>query len=169
ASGDSHYWGVWYGQQPFEILDTNVPRFMSEFGFQSFPEMKTIATFAGPEDLEIESTVMNKHQKSSIGNHLIKTYMERDYIVPAKFEDFVYVGLVLQGQGMRHGFEAHRRNRPYCEGTLYWQFNDSWPVVSWAGVDYWGNWKALHYQAQRAFEPILINAIEEKGQFNVYL
>lgn len=169
ASGDSHYWGVWYGQQPFEILDTNVPRFMSEFGFQSFPEMKTIATFAGPEDLEIESTVMNKHQKSSIGNHLIKTYMERDYIVPAKFEDFVYVGLVLQGQGMRHGFEAHRRNRPYCEGTLYWQFNDSWPVVSWAGVDYWGNWKALHYQAQRAFEPILINAIEEKDRFNVYL
>lgn len=177
ASGDSHYWGVWYGQQPFEILDKNVPRFMSEFGFQSFPEMKTIATFAGPEDLEIESTVMNKHQKSSIGNHLIKTYMERDYFVPEKFEDFVYVGLVLQGQGMRHGFEAHRRNRPYCEGSLYWQFNDSWPVVSWAGVDYWGNWKALHYQAQRAFAPVLINAIEEQrvngndtvAELNIYL
>lgn len=103
---------------------------MSEFGFQSFPEMKTIATFAAPGDYQIESEVMNAHQKSSIGNALIRTYMERDYIVPEKFEDFVYVGLVLQGQGMRHGLEAHRRNRPYCMGTLYWQLNDSWPVVS---------------------------------------
>jgi beta-mannosidase len=165
AHGDSHYWGVWYGQQPFEILDERVPRFMSEFGFQSFPEMKTIATFAGEGDLEIESTVMNSHQKSSIGNHLIRTYMERDYHVPASFDDFVYVGLVLQGQGMRHGFEAHRRNRPFCEGSLYWQLNDSWPVVSWSSIDYYGNWKALHYQAQRAFAPVIINAIEENRAF----
>ena len=128
--GDSHNWGVWYGKKPFESLDTDLPRFMSEFGFQSFPEMKTIAAFAAPEDYQIESEVMNAHQKSSIGNSLIRTYMERDYIIPESFEDFVYVGLVLQGQGMRHGLEAHRRNRPYCMGTLYWQLNDSWPVVS---------------------------------------
>lgn len=89
--------------------------------------MKTIATFAAPEDYQIESEVMNAHQKSSIGNALIRTYMERDYIIPEKFEDFVYVGLVLQGHGIRHGLEAHRRNRPYCMGTLYWQLNDSWP------------------------------------------
>ena len=99
--------GVWYGKKPFESLDTDLPRFMSEFGFQSFPEMKTIATFAAPEDYQIESEVMNGHQKSSIGNDLIRTYMERDYIVPEKFEDFVYIGLVLQGHGMRHGMEAH--------------------------------------------------------------
>ena len=111
--GDSHNWGVWYGQKTFESLDTDLPRFMSESGdgFQSFPEMKTISTFAAPEDYQIESEVMNAHQKSSIGNALIRTYMERDYIIPEKFEDFVYVGLVLQGQGMRHGLEAHRRTR----------------------------------------------------------
>ena len=130
GTGDSHNWGVWYGKKPFESLDTDLPRFMSEFGFQSFPEMKTIAAFAASEDYQIESEVMNAHQKSSIGNSLIRTYMERDYIIPESFEDFVYVGLVLQGQGMRHGLEAHRRNRPYCMGTLYWQLNDSWPVVS---------------------------------------
>ena len=167
--GDSHNWGVWYGQKTFESLDTDLPRFMSEFGFQSFPEMKTISTFAAPEDYQIESEVMNAHQKSSIGNALIRTYMERDYIIPEKFEDFVYVGLVLQGQGMRHGLEAHRRNRPYCMGTLYWQLNDSWPVVSWSSIDYYGNWKALHYQAKRAFAPILINPIQQNDSLNIYL
>ena len=167
--GDSHNWEVWYGQKTFESLDTDLPRFMSEFGFQSFPEMKTISTFAAPEDYQIESEVMNAHQKSSIGNALIRTYMERDYIIPEKFEDFVYVGLVLQGQGMRHGLEAHRRNRPYCMGTLYWQLNDSWPVVSWSSIDYYGNWKALHYQAKRAFAPILINPIQQNDSLNIYL
>ena len=167
--GDSHNWEVWYGQKTFESLDTDLPRFMSEFGFQSFPEMKTISTFAAPEDYQIESEVMNAHQKSSIGNALIRTYMERDYIIPEKFEDFVYVGLVLQGQGMRHGLEAHRRNRPYCMGTLYWQLNDSWPVVSWSSIDYYGNWKALHYQAKRAFAPILINPIRQNDSLSIYL
>lgn len=167
--GDSHNWEVWYGQKTFESLDTDLPRFMSEFGFQSFPEMKTISTFAAPEDYQIESEVMNAHQKSSIGNALICTYMERDYIIPEKFKDFVYVGLVLQGQGMRHGLEAHRRNRSYCMGTLYWQLNDSWPVVSWSSIDYYGNWKALHYQAKRAFAPILINPIQQNDSLNIYL
>lgn len=167
--GDSHNWGVWYGKKPFESLDTDLPRFMSEFGFQSFPEMKTIATFADKKDYQIESEVMNAHQKSSIGNNLIRTYMERDYIVPQNFEDFVYVGLVLQGHGMRHGLEAHRRNRPYCMGTMYWQLNDSWPVVSWSSIDYYGNWKALHYQVKRAFAPVLINPIQQNDSLSIYL
>ncbi|MDE6348972.1 MAG: glycoside hydrolase family 2 protein [Bacteroides sp.] len=167
--GDSHNWGIWYGKKTFESSDTEIGRFQSEFGFESFPEMKTIATFASPEDYEIESEVMNAHQKSSLGNDLIRTYMERDFIVPEKFEDFVYVGLVLQGQGLRHCFEAHRRHRPYCMGTLYWQLNDSWPVVSWSSIDYYGNWKALHYQAKRAFAPLIVNPIHEDGNLNVYL
>lgn len=168
-NGDSHNWGVWYGKKKFESFDTETGRFMSEFGFQSFPEMKTIATFANPEDYALESTVMNAHQKSTIGNSLIKTYMERDYILPETFENFVYLGQVLQGKGMRYGFEAQRRNRPYCMGTLYWQLNDSWPVVSWSGIDYYGNWKALHFQAKRAFEPILISPVQKNDSLQVYL
>lgn len=166
---DSHNWGVWYGKKPFESSDHEIPRFMSEFGFQSFPEMKTIASFAEEKDYAIESPVMNAHQKSSIGNSLIRTYMERDYIVPSTFEDFVYVGSVLQGKGIRHGLEAHRRNRPYCMGTLYWQLNDSWPVVSWSSIDYFGNWKALHYQAKRAFAPILINPYQQGDSLQIHL
>ena len=167
--GDSHNWGVWYGRKPFESLDAEIPRFMSEFGFQSFPEMKTIASFAAEGDYQLESQVMNAHQKSTIGNALIRTYMERDYILPNKFEDFVYIGLVMQGHGIRRGLEAHRRNRPYCMGTLYWQLNDSWPVVSWSGIDYFGNWKALHYQAKRAFAPLKMNAIQVGDSLQIWL
>lgn len=166
---DSHNWGTWYGRKPFESFDSEIPRFMSEYGFQAFPEMKTIRTFAEEKDFELESPVMNAHQKATIGNALIKQTMSLYYKVPAKFEDLVYVGLVLQGQGMRHGIEAHRRNRPYCMGSLFWQLNDSWPVVSWSSIDYYGNWKAMQYQSQRAFAPILINAIKEGDDLCVYL
>ena len=168
-TGDSHNWGTWHGRKPFESFDTDVPRFMSEYGFQAFPEMKTIRTFAEEKDFELESPVMNAHQKADIGNALIKQTMGLYYRVPEKFEDLVYVGLVLQGQGMRHGIEAHRRNRPYCMGSLFWQLNDSWPVVSWSGIDYYGNWKALMYQSKRAFAPILINAIKDGDDLCVYL
>ena len=168
-TADSHNWGTWHGRKPFESFDTDVPRFMSEYGFQAFPEMKTIRTFAEEKDFELESPVMNAHQKADIGNALIKQTMGLYYKVPEKFEDLVYVGLVLQGQGMRHGIEAHRRNRPYCMGSLFWQLNDSWPVVSWSGIDYYGNWKALMYQSKRAFAPILINAIKEGDDVCVYL
>lgn len=168
-TGDSHNWGTWHGRKPFESFDTDVPRFMSEYGFQAFPEMKTIRTFAEEKDFELESPVMNAHQKADIGNALIKQTMGLYYRVPEKFEDLVYVGLVLQGQGMRHGIETHRRNRPYCMGSLFWQLNDSWPVVSWSGIDYYGNWKALMYQSKRAFAPILINAIKEGDDLCVYL
>lgn len=166
---DSHNWGTWYGRKPFESFDSEIPRFMSEYGFQAFPEMKTIRTFAEEKDFELESPVMNAHQKATIGNALIKQTMGLYYKVPAKFEDLVYVGLVLQGQGMRHGIEAHRRNRPYCMGSLFWQLNDSWPVVSWSSIDYYGNWKAMQYQSQRAFAPVLINAIKEGNDLCVYL
>lgn len=166
---DSHNWGIWYGQKSFESLDKEIPRFMSEYGFQAFPEMKTVRTFASPEDYTLESPVMNAHQKSTIGNALIKKTMGLYYPVPEKFEDLVYVGLVLQGQGMRHGMEAHRRHRPYCMGSLPWQLNDSWPVVSWSAIDYYGNWKAMQYQTRRAFALVLVDAIKEGGKLRVYV
>ncbi len=165
---DSHNWGTWYGQKPFESFDTELPRFMSEYGFQAFPEMKTISTFAEPKDYALESEVMNAHQKASIGNALIKKTMALYYDVPEDFEELVYKGLVLQGFGIRHGIEAHRRNRPFCMGSLYWQLNDSWPVVSWSSVDYYGNWKAMHYQGKRAFAPVLLNAFKEGNDLCIY-
>lgn len=165
--GDAHYWGVWHDAEPFEVLAEKVPRFMSEFGFQSFPQISTTRAFAKEKDLNLESDVMNTHQKHPRGNALINEYMARDYKVPTDFEDFVYVSQVLQAEGMRFGLEAQRRNQPYCMGTLYWQLNDCWPVASWSSRDYYGNWKALHYAAKETFAPLAISFDTDSLNVNI--
>ncbi|MFN0215581.1 MAG: glycosyl hydrolase 2 galactose-binding domain-containing protein [Saprospiraceae bacterium] len=168
TEGDSHYWGVWHDEEPFEVLNKKVPRFMSEYGFQSFPEWRTIQSFTEPTDRELESKVMLLHQKHPRGNALIAEYMKRDYKTPKNFEDFVYVSQLLQAEGMRTGFEAQRRNKPYCMGTLYWQLNDVWPVASWSSIDYYGRWKALHYYAREAFSPVAALPILEDNVLKIY-
>jgi beta-mannosidase len=168
-SGDQHYWGVWHGLHPFSGFDENVGRFMSEYGFQSFPEVESVNKYTVPSDRYIESDVMAAHQRSGIGNLRIKEYMERDYRVPQGFEQFLYMSQVLQAEGIKRGIEAHRRNMPRCMGSLYWQLNDCWPVASWSGIDYYGKWKALHYAVRRAFEPVLIAPSEEGGKVVVYV
>lgn len=154
ASSDVHDWGLWYGHLPFEAMAERLPRFASEFGFQSFPEMKTIRSFAPEEQWSLESDVMKVHQKASTGNSLIKKYMDMYYHEPKNFEDFVYIGLVMQGNGMEESVEAMRRGRPYCMGALYWQINDDWPVVSWSSIDYYNNWKAQHYRMRDVLAPL---------------
>ncbi|MBK8554711.1 MAG: glycoside hydrolase family 2 protein [Lewinellaceae bacterium] len=166
--GDAHYWGVWHDEEPFSILDKKVPRFMSEFGFQSFPEWRTIVSFTEEQDRELESPVMLAHQKHPRGNALIAEYMKRDYRTPKTFEDFVYVSQLLQAEGMRTGIEAHRRNKPYCMGTLYWQLNDVWPVASWSSIDYYGRWKAMQYYVREIYKPVAALPIIEDNILKVY-
>ncbi|KGO95256.1 beta-mannosidase [Flavobacterium enshiense] len=167
--GDSHYWGVWWGMEPFEIYKKKVGRFMSEYGFQGMPDVKTFKSFANESDLNLASQAVKNHQKHPTGYQTIQTYMERDYKVPKKFEDYVYVSQLLQAEGMKTAIETHRRAKPYCMGSLYWQLNDCWPVTSWSSVDYFGNGKAFHYQSKRSFEQILISVTEEDNQYKLYV
>jgi len=168
-TGDAHYWGVWHDAEPFENFEKKIPRFMSEYGFQSFPEMDAIELYALEEDFDLDSKVMKVHQKHPRGNSLIEEYMLRDYNEPVDFESFVYLSQIVQAEGMRIGMEAHRRARPYNMGTLYWQFNDCWPVASWSSRDYYGNWKALHYTTQRAYEDLLISTVQSEDSVSIYL
>ncbi len=142
---------------------------MSEFGFQSLPSMKTIEMFTDPDGRRLDSAAMQNHQKHPRGYDLIREYMERWYRVPEKFEDYVYVSQLLQAEGMRIGVTAQRRAMPYCMGTLYWQLNDCWPAVSWSSIDYGGEWKALHYAAKKAFEPVLVSPTIEDGWLHLYI
>jgi beta-mannosidase len=167
--GDAHYWGVWWGEEPFSVYENKVGRFMSEYGFQGFPAMNTFFEFTDSLNFHIDSNVIKLHNKHPRGIQTIKTYMERDYIVPNKFEDFAYVSQCLQADGIKIAIEAHRRNMPYCMGTLYWQLNDCWPVISWSGMDYKHRWKALQYQVKRSFEPVLLSFDEKGDSLQLYM
>ena len=169
TQGDSHYWGVWWGKEPFEIYEKKVGRFMSEYGFQGMPNLETLQKVMKKEDFNFTSEAFKNHQKHPTGYETINEYMERDYIVPKDFEDYAYVSQLLQARGMKTAIEAHRRAKSYCMGTLYWQFNDCWPVTSWSSLDYYGNWKAFHYQAKRSFENLLFSIEEEKDSYRIYI
>ena len=167
-SGDIHYWDVWHFGKPFKEYENNVGRFMSEYGFQSFPELKTVDEYTVPTDRKIESEVMMSHQRHPRGNQLINTYLGYYYKTPKDFENFLYVGQVLQAEGIKIAVEAHRRAKPTCMGTLYWQLNDCWPVASWSSTDYYGRWKALHYFVKKAYAPILISTKAENTKADIY-
>jgi beta-mannosidase len=168
-NGDMHYWSVWHALEPISKYTEQFPRFMSEYGFQSFPEMKTVKQFTEPEDWDIISPVMQVHQKNVGGNERIRTYMLREFREPKDFESFLYVSQVLQAEAIKVGAEHLRRQRPRTMGSLYWQLNDCWPVASWASIDYYGRWKALHYYARRFYDQLLVSPFEEKGTVSIYV
>jgi beta-mannosidase len=167
--GDNHLWEVWHGVQPFTFYRTVYPRFASEFGFQSFPAMSTIAAYAEPAEWNMVSYIMEHHQRCYHGNMLIIAYATRHFRLPQDFTSTVYLSQVLQAEAMRYAVEHWRRNRQRCSGALYWQLNDCWPVASWSSIDYFGRWKALHYAARRFFDPLLLSIEEKDGTAGLFL
>lgn len=164
--GDVHYWEVWHGNKPFTDYRNYYFRYLSEFGFQSFPSVKTIETFTDdPADLNIFSYVMEKHQRNGSANGKIMNYMQQTYRYPSSFETVLYASQLLQADGIRYGVEHFRRNRGRCMGAIYWQLNDCWPVASWSSIDYCGRLKALHYYAKRFFAPLMLSC-EEQGMMS---
>jgi beta-mannosidase len=143
---------------------------VTEYGFQSFPEMRTIEAFTQPEDRTgILTPVMLAHQKNNEGNSIIHDYLLKDYPEPKDFPSFLYVSQVLQAEGIKIGAEHLRRQRPRTMGSLYWQLNDCWPVASWSSIDYYGRWKALQYYARRFYNDVLVSPHQESGGVNVYV
>ena len=167
--GDAHDWWIWHDAYPFEHLEENVPRFMSEFGFQSFPSYEAIKYINQSDLIDISTYSFQSHQKHSRGFQLMREYMERDFPVPEKAEDYVYMSQLLQAYGITKGIEAQRRAKPYNMGTLYWQLNDCWPVVSWSSIDFFGKWKALHYKAKHSFEDVLVSSKVENNILRTYV
>lgn len=159
--GDAHLWDVWHGRKPFEWYRTCEHRFNSEFGFQSFPEPKTVYGYTAPQDRNVTTYVMEHHQRSGIGNTAIMQYMLDWFRLPSSFENTLWLSQILQGMAMKYAVEHWRRAMPRCMGTLYWQLNDCWPVASWSSIDYHGRWKALHYMARQFNAPVLVSVLED--------
>ncbi len=170
-NGDGHYWGVWHGKDSIANYNVIKARFFSEYGFQSFPEYQSVLKYAPEErDHDIFSEVMMAHQRGgSHANGLIEWYLLNEYRKPKDFPNFLYMGQLLQGDAIKTAIEAHRRDMPYCMGSLYWQHNDCWPVASWSSRDYYGRWKAQHYFAKKAFANILVSPLAKDGKLDVYV
>ena len=159
--GDVHNWEVWHSGVPFSEYRKYCFRYLSEFGFQSFPCLQTVAGFAEKKDWNVFSRVMERHQRNEGANGKILQYLSMTYLYPSTFENLLYASQLLQADAIRYGVEHFRRNRGQCMGAIYWQLNDIWPVASWASLDYHGRWKALHYVARRFFAPIMLSCKEE--------
>ncbi len=169
--GDMHYWGVWHGGKSFDEFHKIFPRFCSEFGYQSFPSMDTVKTYASENQFNVTSPIMEHHQRNSGGNSKIIEMFSRYFRLPEGFENFVYLSQIQQGLAIKTAVEHWRRLRPNCMGTIYWQLNDNWPVCSWASLNYQGSWKLLHYMAKRFYAPAMVSAIQddEKKQIEIFL
>ncbi len=159
TSGDMHFWSVWHEGRDFDHYRDVSPRFCSEFGFQSYPSMNVIRQFAEDEDLNIASPVMESHQKDKGGNARIAETMFRYFRFPNSFENFVYLSQVQQGLAIKTAVTHWRSLKPHSMGALIWQLNDTWPVCSWASLNYGGDWKLLHHMEKRFFTPLLISAV----------
>ena len=167
--GDVHYWGVWHGGDELSSFSENVGRFMSEYGMQSFPSMATVDYFCPTKEQDIDSDIIKSHQKASLGNENIMKYILMYYNEPKDFSSFIMLSQIMAGEAIKVAVESHRMAMPYCMGSLYWQLNDCWPGASWSSLDYFGNWKALHYYAKKFFSPLLICADIQPEIVNVYV
>lgn len=168
--GSQHYWGVWHGKDPIEDFGRKIGRFNAEYGFQSFPEFSTLFSFAEPTDWNLNSDVMKQHQKSYVGNGMIEKHATILYGPTKDFNRFVYYSQLTQAKAVGMAVAGHRLDWPRCGGTLYWQVNDCWPAPTWSGIDYYGNWKALHYQVQDDFRDVAVLAREQKPyEFEFFL
>jgi len=166
--GDVHYWKVWHGGKPFEDYLTVKPRFVSEFGFQSFPEAATLEKVIPKGEWNPSGYVMEHHQRSNNGNMLITNTLARELPIPKDFDSFCWASQINQALAIRMAVEHWRRTKPRCMGTLYWQVNDLWPVASWSSIDYEGRWKVLHHEAQRFFAPLLASFEISGDQMTVW-
>lgn len=166
--GDVHYWGVWWGMRPFESFNSYTGRFVSEYGFQGLPAMQTLIDMGVDPSNGLNDSVLASHQKHPKGFETIESYMKLYSHVPKNIEEYVHMSQFIQCQGMTTAIEAHRRAMPRCMGSLYWQFNDCWPVVSWSGIDYYGRRKAMQFHLKELFNPLMISIIENDSILQIW-
>lgn len=166
--GDTHLWAVWHGLQPLTYYRKRLTRFCSEFGFESLPDIKTIKSYAEEKDFSLTSEVFNAHQKCNGGNQKMRYYIASRFRLPLRFTDYIYLSQICQSECVRDASEHWRRNKGRCNGSLFWQFNDCWPVCSWSSLDYFGRYKALQYTAKRFFAPLALSLENTDGGISVF-
>ena len=165
---DVHYWGVWWGMEPFESYEKNTGRFVSEYGFQSLPSYQNLKKFIPKKDLSLDSESMKTHQKHPTGFQTISEYISRYYPIPKNVEDYSFISQLLQADAMEMAIHAHRKKMPYCMGSLFWQFNDCWPSISWSCIDHYGEAKASYFRIKESFKNTILHLEKNKNNIVFY-
>ncbi|KAJ2894680.1 putative glycoside hydrolase family 2 protein [Zalerion maritima] len=165
--GDIHQWNVWHGtQEKYQNFDKLVGRFVSEFGMEAFPDIKTIDAFLplGKDDPDRypQSSTIDFHNKADGHERRIALYLvENMRYGPDPLEHFVYCTQLMQAECLASAYRLWKRQwkgpgREYCAGALVWQINDCWPVTSWAICDYYLRPKHAYFTVKREMAPISI-------------
>lgn len=168
-SGDTHLWEVWHGLRPMTYYRERFTRFCSEFGFESLPDLKTVHRFAGEGKHSLSSPVFNAHQKCKSGNLKMVYYISTRFRLPSEFDDYVYLSQITQQECIKDAVEHWRRNKGRCNGAIYWQYDDCWPVCSWAAIDYYGSYKALMYTSRHFNAPYTVSIENYPDRASVYV
>ena len=168
----THQWSVWSGHQPvrqYHCRPQDIPRFVTEFGLQSLPHMKTIKNFCPPEHLRIGSFPIEKHNYQLDGNSRLYRYIGDLFGTAENLEQFVYFSQVTQARGVKAYVEHLRAHNFRNNGVLFWQFNDCCPAISWSAMDATYEPKALYYYTRRFFSKLLIAVVSELEKAQVDL
>jgi len=165
-SGDMHVWNVWSGWEGYESYEKNHGRFISEFGLQSFPDETTIECF---ESESMFDKNMLKHNKQKDGMERILRYINGEFGVVCDIHSIFYLSQMVQAEAVKRGVEHWRMNKYKTAGTLFWQLDDSWPVISWSAVDYFGRKKALCHYAKRFFANVLPVVRYDGNEADIFL
>jgi beta-mannosidase len=176
-SGDVHDWSIIFGNLPFENYKHLPGRFVSQYGISSFPEMRTIKTFSNKDDWYLDSSIIRSRQRANMtyiapgidSDKLINNFININYKTPSNFSNFVYVSQLMQAEFVKNIIETHRRNMPVCMGSLYWLMDDSWPTISFSGIDYYGKWKAMLYAMKKSFSEIIVSPTVENNKLKIYI
>ncbi|KAI9648668.1 Beta-mannosidase B [Ciborinia camelliae] len=163
--GDLHQWNVWHGsQEKYQNFDKLVGRFVSEFGMEAFPNIKTIDAFLplGKHDPDrfAQSSTVDFHNKADGHERRIALYLVENFrYAPDPLEQFIYSTQLMQAECLASAYRLWKRQwkgpgKEYCGGALVWQINDCWPVTSWAIVDYHLRPKHAYYTVKREMAPI---------------
>lgn len=168
--GDVHNWDVWHKGDPISAYNTQIARFISEYGLQSYPELSSVERFIPEGERRLASPSMTSHQGDrKKGDARMLEYVDRSYLRSDDFARTLYLSQLMQAEGMKTAMEAHRRNMPYCMGSLIWQLNDVWPCASWSGIDYYGRWKAMHYFVRKACEPVVVSPYIQGDTLDIFV
>ncbi|MFL6142465.1 MAG: glycoside hydrolase family 2 protein [Labedaea sp.] len=154
SHGTTHIWDVW-NTHDYTHYATYRPRFVAEFGFQGPPAYTTLRR-AVAEPLAVSSPALLHRQKAVDGNGKLLRGLDGHLPASTNFDDWHWATQLNQARAVSFGVEHLRALHPLCTGTVVWQLNDCWPVISWAAVDGDGRRKPLWYALRRSFAERLL-------------